>query len=158
MEITQELLDHIKQTGKQMTPEPNHVQRGSHQWNFDILCNDDLLRRFDEDDRFGMFFYARQNQNDSINFSCGVVMRVAGKKITLSRYNGANHVHGSVRHECHIHNATVESINRGDRKPEGEDTQATDRYHDLNGAAKCLVRDYRIKVHSTDDLLGEWLV
>lgn len=157
MEITQEMLDHIKQAGKQMTPAPKRVQRGSQQWNFDIRYDEDLLRHFDEEEKIVMLFYARQSVSDPVNFSCGIVMRVAGKKITLSRYNGANHVHGSVRRECHIHNATVASINRGDRKPEGEDTQATDRYRDLNGAAKCLVQDYRISVPGDTNLLGDWL-
>lgn len=156
MEITRELLNHIKQADKQMTPGPKQVQRGSQQWNFDILCAADLLRHFDEEDKFGMAFYARQNLFDPVNFSCGIVMSVAGRKIALSRYNGASHIHGSVRHECHIHNATVDSIKRGDRKPEGEDTQATGLYRDLSGAVKCLVRDYRISVPGAARP-GDWL-
>lgn len=114
------------------------AQRGSKQWGFDVT--------FAAESAFelSLYVFARQNENDHENFSCGIQMIQDGKKTMLSRYNGSNHENDVAIFQCHIHHSTVESINRGDRKPEHADTQITRGYNHLGGAVECLCVDYNI--------------
>lgn len=87
--------------------------------------------------------YLRQNTYDDQHFSCGlVVIKPDGQKLTLLRYNGANHVHESIRCACHVHKASERAIREG-RKPEYH-AQETDRYHTLDGALFALCKDANI--------------
>ena len=141
-----ELLQLIKDTSKDMRVGQlmtSTTQRKSQQWNFDIEFDMSIpLNRSLSD--FSVKVFARQNTLDQENFSCGIQIVQDGKKTTLSRYNGSNHKNDVANYEPHIHHATIESINRGDRNPEHEDTRVTDRYTDLEGAFECLCDDYKI--------------
>ena len=148
MEISKELLSAIKSAPKSIKTGQKWVsmpQRKSKQWNFDV--------EFDNSEHFNanssglsVKIFARQNTLDSENFSCGIQITKDRKTTTLSRYNGSNHKNDIANYECHIHHATVESISRGDRNPEHENTQVTDRYADLDGAFECLRSDYNLRL------------
>lgn len=124
------------------------TQRGSKQWEFDID-----FQREEISSGLSLKAFARQNQNDKENFSCGIRIITEDKKTTLSRYNGSNHQNDVANFECHIHHATADSIERGDRNPEHENTKVTDRYADLNGAFRCLCEDYNINKKLNNDQL-----
>lgn len=84
--------------------------------------------------------YVRQNTNDELDFSCGLVLLTSdGKRLTLVRYNGASHIHGEIRYRCHIHQAREENIRNG-VKPESH-AILTDRYSSVNGALRCMIND-----------------
>ena len=87
--------------------------------------------------------YQRQNIQDEIDFSCGIVhVAFDGSRLTLARYNGPGHEHGDILYRPHIHRATEKAIASG-RKPERE-AEETDRYQTLEGAPACLLEDFRI--------------
>ena len=147
MEMSGELLQLIKDTSKDIRVGQRMssiTQRKSNQWNFDIEFDMSIPLNTRLSD-FSVKIFARQNTLDQKNFSCGIQIVQDGKKTTLSRYNGSNHKNAVANYEFHIHHATTGSINRGDRNPEHEDTQVTDRYIDLDGAFKCLCDDYKIR-------------
>ncbi len=148
MEISEETLKDIKKVLKTIKEWQNSVtQRQSKQWNFDIeFDNTNFKKQNSLDLSFKVF--ARQNLKDSKNFSCGVEITLDGEKTRLSRYNGSSHQNDIANYECHIHHATPESISRGDRNPEHADTKVTDRYTDVDGAFKCLLEDYNIKLQN----------
>lgn len=87
--------------------------------------------------------YQRQNINDSMDYSAGiVVVRREGSRLTLARYNGASHEHGDIVYKTHIHRATVKAAQEG-RRPEFY-AEATTRYRSVDGALVCLFEDYHI--------------
>lgn len=157
MVISQETLPAIKNFPKILVAQQTRAitQRSSRQWGFDVhppragIAEVDLMEVF-----------ARQNDLDSDNFSCGIQIMVGNRKIMLSRYNGSDHKNAVAHYECHIHHATCESINRGDRKPEHADTQVTNRYDNLQDAFKCLCEDYVMQWDDrpSPNLFGEILL
>ena len=87
--------------------------------------------------------HQRQNLQDEIDFSCGIVhVAFDGSRLTLARYNGPGHEHGDVLYRPHIHRATTKAIASGG-KPEHE-AEETHRYQTLEGAPACLLEDFRI--------------
>ena len=152
MIVTEELLQSIKNVPKHFKPDQSMshtTQRGSDQWSFTLELDSDTS--LDETlKELSIKLFARQNILDQGNFSCGIQITQENETITLSRYNGSNHVNDVAYYECHTHHATVNSINRGDRNPEHDDTQTTDRYTDLEGAFKCLCDEYSIKLPPSD--------
>lgn len=147
MEISEDILKKIKEVSKTIREQKSMSQKGSQQWSFDAQF--DPAGMSDHLPDFSIKIFARQNESDETNFSCGISL--VGKeigKIMLARYNGSNHENDVASYECHIHRATVESINRGDRHPEHADTQTTDRYENLDEAFKCLREDYNISMNA----------
>jgi len=87
--------------------------------------------------------YQRQSLADEIDFSCGIAyLPRGGQPLTLARYNGPSHVHGTIRYLPHIHRATERAIAEG-RKPESE-AEETDRFMSLEGALACLIEDFNV--------------
>ena len=161
MGISEDILNTIKTTPKIIIPKQqgSTIQKGNKQWNFDVEFEETDFLKTDSLD-LSLTVFARQNNNDPKNFSCGVSMTLDSKRMILSRYNGSNHQNDVAHYECHIHHATSGSINRGDRKPEHENTQVTDRYANVNDAFKCLCEDYKIRCQNEpqSDLFGRILV
>lgn len=94
--------------------------------------------------------YARQNEIDLDNFSCGLKLVTSGKDdITLLRCNGSGHTHTntlereSIDYECHIHIATERYAYSG-YKIDHFATKTND-YNDLKGAITCLISMSNIK-------------
>lgn len=117
------------------------TQRGSELTNYDAVGDDGSQFKI----------YVRQNKRIAENFSCGLLFIVeSGDTVTLTRYNGNDHVHSNPldsvapRHamECHIHRATERYIAAG-RKAEHY-AETTDRYTDLQGAVRALLFDCKI--------------
>ncbi len=78
--------------------------------------------------------------HDEKDFSCGLTLiQKSGKPLSLVRYNGSNHRHGSIHYRCHIHYATAEAIAAG--KKVDSQAEETDRYRILEGALACLIDD-----------------
>ena len=87
--------------------------------------------------------YQRQNLLDLVDFSCGIAyLPLDGSRLTLARYNGPSHEHGSIAYQPHIHTATAAAIADG-RKPERE-ASWTDRFSSLEGALACLLEDFNV--------------
>ena len=85
----------------------------------------------------------RQSLREKSSYSCGIVhIPPSGQRLTLARYTGANHRHGSIRFRPHIHRATEAAILTG-RKPE-DAAEETKRYETLEGALACLIEDFRL--------------
>ena len=102
--------------------------------------------------------YLRQNLDDSKDFSCGLALIYkSGKNLTLVRYNGASHIHGTIRYKCHIHLATAEALHAG-KKIESY-AEETKRYKTLNGALACMIEDCSVQgleaQHDEMDLFDE---
>lgn len=107
--------------------------------------------------------YTRQNLIDPDAYSCGLVYypRRSEKGITLTRYNGSNHVHHNplegddrIVNQCHIHRAT-ERYMEVDAKCD-KFAETTSRYTTLSGALECLLADCNIgglepKIETTQD-------
>lgn len=95
--------------------------------------------------------YVRQNMRISEGFSCGLLyLTSSGELVTLARYNGSDHEHanpldggGPLPQACHIHRATERYMLAG-RKAE-HFAETTNRYTDLDGALRALIRDCNIK-------------
>lgn len=84
--------------------------------------------------------YLRQNLDDERDFSCGLALIFkSGRRFTLIRYNGSNHIHGKIRYKCHIHRATAEARQAG--KKIDSYAEETTRYKTLNGALACMIED-----------------
>lgn len=95
----------------------------------------------DGDVRFSI--YQRQNLDDESDFSCGIAyLPRSGLSLTLARYNGPSHEHGTIADRPHIHRATEAAIAAGG-KPERE-AEETDRYRTLVGALACLIDDFHL--------------
>ncbi len=127
MEMSEKILGSIKDTPKiiNIKQTPPKIRKQSKQWSFDVEFKEAnfLQEVFLE---LLLKVFARLNERDPENFSCGIVMILDKENIRLSRYNGPNHENKIAHYECHIHHATSESINRRDRSPEHENTQVTD--------------------------------
>lgn len=95
----------------------------------------------DSEPRFSI--YLRQNLNDPNDYSCGILyIPRSSPSLTLARYNGSSHPHGTISYRPHIHRATEKAILAG-RKPESE-AEETNRYRTLCGALACLVEDFNV--------------
>jgi hypothetical protein len=106
--------------------------RGNKQRNYNVSGGDFLFS-----------LYLRQNTYDEQHFSCGLsVIKPDGQKLTLLRYNGANHPHGDIKYACHIHRASERAI-RERKKPEWY-ADETNLYHTLEGALFQLCKDANI--------------
>ena len=109
---------------------PSHRQR-----NFSARGDDDEMAEFQ--------IYQRQNLNDEMDFSCGIIYRPRGaERLTMARYNGPGHVHGAIDFRPHIHRASERAIAMG-KKPESEAVE-TDRFQCVEDALVCLVADFRV--------------
>jgi len=95
--------------------------------------------------------YRRQNMREGMedDFSCGIRwLAPSGETLTLKRYNGPSHNHKNQIEKtilgpvCHVHIATERYI-QANRKAEGF-AETTDRYHTVDGALHCLVKDCEI--------------
>ena len=96
----------------------------------------------DGDHRYRL--YLRENRNDTSDFSCGLaLLQKGGKPVSLVRYNGASHRHGSIRYRCHIHRATAEALMAG--KKIDSHAEETSRYRTLEGALACLIEDGNVR-------------
>ena len=62
--------------------------------------------------------------------------------MTLARYNGPSHWHGTIPYRPHVHRASQKAISEG-LKPESEATE-TDRFRTLEGAMSCLIDDFNL--------------
>ncbi len=92
----------------------------------------------------------RQNLNNVNDFSAILAFQERGcnKSFKIRRYNGKSHEHsnkieGDKFYTFHIHKATQRYQDAG-RKEESF-AEATDRYSDLRGALKCLLKDCNVK-------------
>ena len=116
------------------------TQRGSDATNYDVAGEDGSVFRL----------YKRQNNRIPNGFSCGLLyLPEGGEPVTLTRYNGADHIHSNPLDAdvseiagCHIHRATHRYIVAG-RKPDHY-AELTDRYADLAGALRALLFDCKI--------------
>lgn len=88
--------------------------------------------------------YARQNEIDIDNYSCGLKLVISGKDdITLLRCNGSGHAHTNtlerenLDYECHIHIATERYANSGYKIDHF--AFKTSDYNNLKGAITCLI-------------------
>lgn len=96
-----------------------------------------------EDGDYWFELYLRQSIYDDADFSCGLkVIKPDGQPLTLLRYNGAGHVHGAIKFQCHAHSAT-ESAMRAGKKPESH-AEIVTKYRTLDGALYCMVEDAHI--------------
>lgn len=110
---------------------PGHRQR-----NYNAVSKSDAAVRFR--------IYLRQNINDEKDFSCGLfLIPKGGKSLSLARYNGSSHRHGSIAYHCHIHRATATAINTGEKSD--SHAEETDRYWTLAGALACLIEDCAVQ-------------
>ncbi len=120
----------VTNPGARWVAKPGHRQR-----NFKVDGVGDDATRFE--------VYQRQNESDEDDFSCGIAyIPLGGRRLTLGRYNGPSHIHGSISYQPHIHRATAAAIAAG-RKPESE-ADDTDRFTSLDGAFRCLIEDFRL--------------
>lgn len=104
--------------------------------------------------------YARQNEIDIDNYSCGIKLVQSGKDdITLLRCNGSGHPHTNtleredIDYECHIHMATERYLNSG-YKIDHFATK-TSQYNDLQGAIECLISMCNIKGLTTSEFITQ---
>ncbi|WP_177218888.1 hypothetical protein [Polaromonas sp. OV174] len=123
------------------------IQGGSEQTNYEVICEN------------GMAFhlYVRQNTRVPNGFSCGLSYTGAtGETVTLTRYNGSDHVHSNpieggapFQMTCHIHRATQRYMEAGRKADHYAET--TDRYTTLAGALKAILADCKIDGFKQDD-------
>lgn len=104
----------------------------------------------------------RQNLNNVNDFSAIMAFQERGcnKDFKIRRYNGKSHEHsnkleGDKFYTFHIHMATQRYQDVG-RKEESF-AEATDRYSDLKGALKCLLKDCNVttKLNPQTSLFSE---
>lgn len=152
----------IKSTPKTMETEAGIYTIGHHQWTFDIEPESgSSFPKVEGCDKIEMELFVRQSSGDDDDFTVGIRVICDGIDFNLSRYNGSNHPHSEmISYVCHIHNATVDSINkflveraeaksqsrRGLSRPEQADVKATGRYKTREEAGPCLFKDYNIEV------------
>jgi len=92
--------------------------------------------------------YLRQNDDDPMDFSCGVALILPSKRpMSLIRYNGPSHRHGDIAYRSHIHRATAHALLEGKRADSF--AEKTDRYDTLDAAFRCLIHD--CSVHGLDE-------
>lgn len=95
----------------------------------------------DDDARFSI--YQRQNLTDEQDFSCEIAyLPPGGPLLTLARYNGPSHVHGTIAYRSHIHQTSENALLTG-KKPESE-AEETNRFTTLEGALACLIQDFNL--------------
>lgn len=129
-------LDELRLTRKAVTnPGARWVQKPGHrQRRYDLVATDSGTLRF--------LLYQRQNAQDPLDFSCGLALvRRGGRPMTLIRYNGPSHRHGTIQYRCHIHKTTADAISAG--KPDSY-AEGTNRFATLEGAMACLLDDCQI--------------
>ena len=121
----------VTNPGARWVTKPGHRQR-----NFKVDGLGDDAARFEVDQR--------QNDSDANDFSCGIAyLPPGGRRLTLGRYNGPSHTHGSISYRPDIHRATASAITAG-KKPEYS-AEETDRFSSLDGAFRCLIEDFRLR-------------
>lgn len=129
-------LNELRSTPKQVTnPNARWVDKPGHK-----------QRNYEAETEHGTRYqvYQRQNTQDRKDFSCGLALIQKGERpLSLVRYNGASHRHGSIHYHCHIHRSTAEAIAAG--KKEDSQAEETDRYRTLEGALACLIQDCGIR-------------
>ena len=90
----------------------------------------------------------RQNESDKDDFSCEIAyIPPDGRQLTLGRYNGPSHIHGSICYRPHVQRAMASAIAAG-KNPMSEANE-TDRITSLDGAFRCLIEDFRFRVITT---------
>lgn len=132
--LTDKNIDFLIKLEKQVeNPNAKWVKhRGNQQKNYRLIAQN-----------YCFVLYLRQNTYDFEHFSCGLaVIKPNGEKLSLLRYNGANHIHGDIYYKCHIHKTTEKAIKKG-RKPDCE-AVLTNKYNSLIGALKRLCLDANI--------------
>lgn len=98
--------------------------------------------------------YCRKSITDPVDFSCGVILNCGrGKSITLVRYNGANHQHGNIRFQCHIHLATADNV-RSMKKKDDAHATITTRYNNFDHAFSCLISDCGVQTEIFETMKG----
>jgi len=108
--------------------------------NYDISCKD------------GKNFYTlviRQSRMHPSNYSCGLRWQSpSSQEVVLVRYNGDGHAHRNhleketIEYKNHIQKATERYMKAG--KKAEQYAIETDRYHNLQGALRCLAEDCNI--------------
>ena len=115
----------------------------------------------DAGNEFRLIF--RQNKINPLDFSVILAVRVPGSSqiFRLRRCNGkshehTNHIEAVTFYDFHIHFATERYQERGPR--EDAFAEPTDRYSDLHGALRCLIKDANLEVPSElqGNLFEEW--
>lgn len=104
--------------------------------------------------------YARQNEIDVDNYSCGIKLVSSGKDdITLLRCNGSGHAHTNtieredIDFECHIHIATERYAKSGYKIDHF--AVKTDNYNNLQGAIEHLILRCNIKGLTTSEFMTQ---
>lgn len=135
-EISAERLRELRETPKRVTNPQARTKREERHERTDYEVTADAGQN-----KFRI--YLRQNAADAEDFSCGIRWQApSGETLTLARYNGPSHIHGTIEYECHIHEATERAIQEGG-KPERHAAH-TDRYKTLHGALHCLLEDFNV--------------
>lgn len=88
--------------------------------------------------------YLRQNDDDQVDFSCGLALILPGRRpLSLVRYNGSSHRHGEIAYRSHIHLATAQALLDGKRADSF--AEQTNRYDTLEAAFRCLIHDCSVR-------------
>lgn len=141
--ITDELIDSLLKTPKQVENPHARIKRDSGNERVTYILLDD------EENRFNL--YKRQNYKSGMedSFSCGLPYLLPdGGVFTLIRYNGSGHNHinklesNRLGYVCQIHKASRKYLDETG-KADGY-AEATTRFHTLEGALNCLVKDCNI--------------
>ena len=120
----------VTNPGARWVRKPGHRQR-----RYDAVATGASTSRF--------VLYQRQNAQDPLDFSCGLALvRRGGRPMTLIRYNGPSHRHGSIHYRHHIHKTTAEGILLG--KPDSHAHESS-RFATLEGAMSCLLQDCQVE-------------
>lgn len=93
--------------------------------------------------------FTRQNTLVKEDFSAGLIWHApSGEDVTLTRYNGSNHIHRNhierdkIVKQCHIHRATERYAGEG--RTAEHFAEVAGSYQDLSGALAALAQDCRI--------------
>ena len=134
LEVLKSIPKRVSNPGARWLPKPK-LNPGHRQRRFQASGDGD------EETRFSI--YQRENLNDELAFSCGIsYLPRGGPSLTLARYNGPSHEHGTISFRPHIHRATEGAIAAG-KKPESE-AEETTRFETLEGAMACLIEDFNL--------------
>ena len=144
--ITDEFIEELIGCRKMViNPKTRDVNKPGHkQVNYRVKALDDSGHKFE--------LFTRQNLAEGMedDFSCGLRWLASnGESLILCRYNGSSHPHrNKVENRklglvFHIHRATERYI-AANRKSDGFASE-TDKYHNLNEALHCLLKDCRIE-------------
>jgi len=141
--ITDELINNLLKIDKTVENPRARTKRGSGNERKTYLLSDAEGNRFN--------LYLRQNYKPGMEdaFSCGLSFILpSGVAFTLVRYNGPSHNHPNklenekLGYICHIHKSSKKYLDETG-KADGY-AEATKRYHTLEGALYCLIKDCNI--------------